>query len=638
MSKDHNPRRIALKPAPERRGAVTVPIREGPMSNRTLNELFAEAVRRYDKPDAFRMKRRGTWLDMSHRQAADAVRELALGLAALGVEPGDRVAVLSENRVEWALADYAILAAGAVNVPIYSTLTPAQVEYLLVDSGARVVFASNAGHVAAVLALRERLRPDVELVTFEGHEAAHHREADPGHTLESLRELGRRRAAAEPGAYEKRRDAVTADTIASIIYTSGTTGRPRGVMLTHGNIVSNVASVRTILPIGSGDSCLSFLPLCHIFERMGGHYTMMDAGATIAYAESMDTVPENLIEVRPTVLVSVPRLYEKMHARVLDTVRNSPPLRRRLFHWAVGVGRRRSELLLAHRPVPPLLRWQFGLAAALVFNKLRARLGGRIRFMVSGGAPLAREIALFFHAAGLVILEGYGLTETSPVISVNRLDDMRFGTVGQPIPGVEVRIAPDGEILVRGPGIMRGYFQAPEATAEAMADGWFHTGDIGVLDAAGFLTITDRKKDLIVTAGGKNVAPQPIEGKLKQDPYITEAVVFGDRRPYCVALLLPDWPRLAGWAAGQGIAAANGALDPAALGRDPRVRAFLMERVERVNAGLAPFETIKAIGLIERELTVADGDLTPTLKVKRREMSTRFGPLIESLYAPREGA
>ncbi|HEX7880061.1 MAG TPA: long-chain fatty acid--CoA ligase [Candidatus Eisenbacteria bacterium] len=598
------------------------------MPIRTLNELFTEAVRRYDRPDAFRMKRAGAWIDMSHREAAEAVREVAMGLAGLGVTAGDRVAILSENRVEWALADYAILALGAVNVPIYSTLTPPQVEFLLADSGARVVFVSNEAHRATIEAIRPRLESDIDLIIFD--------EADGGavRTFASLRELGRTRNAADPAEFDRRCVAVTADTIASVIYTSGTTGRPKGVVLTHGNITSNVVSVRSILPIADGDSCLSFLPLCHIFERMAGHYTMMDAGATVAYAESVDAVPENLLEVKPTVLVSVPRLYEKMHSRVLDTVRRSSPLRRRLFHWAVDIGRRRSDCVLKHRPVPAMLAFQFRIAQRLVFNKLKERLGGRIRFMVSGGAPLSRDVALFFHAAGLVILEGYGLTETSPVICVNRLEDPRLGTVGQPVPGMEVRIAPDGEILVRGPGVMQGYFNAPEATQEAMADGWFHTGDIGLLDPDGFLTITDRKKDLIVTAGGKNVAPQPIENLLKTDPFIMEAIVVGDRRPYCVALLAPDWARVAAWARAEGIAAAsnNGQPDPTALSREPRIRQFLMDRVNRVNSGLAPFETIKAIALIERELTVADGDLTPTLKVKRRDLAARFSTLIESLY------
>jgi len=608
------------------------------MRVQTLNDLFIEAVRQYDKPAAFQVKQGGVWRDIGHREAALAVDELAAGLAELGVDPGDRVAILSENRLEWALADYAILAAGGVTVPIYATLTPPQIEFILTDSGARVVFVSDAHQMAVVADIRPRLRADLQVVQFDAGTEEGNRDPKPVHTFDGIRELGRARRLREPNAAERRRDAVAATNLASIIYTSGTTGRPKGVMLTHGNIVSNVHAVRAVLSVGPTDRCLSFLPLCHIFERMAGHYTMMDAGVTIAYAGSMETVSDNLVEVRPTVLFSVPRLYEKMHARVHETVREAPPLRRALFHWAVGVGRRRSERLLAHRPVPLMLAWQARVASMLVFSKIKARLGGRIRFMVSGGAPLSAEIAIFFHAAGVLILEGYGLTETSPVISVNRLDNIRIGTVGQPIPGVEVTTAPDGEILVRGAGVMAGYANDPEGTAAVMGGGWFHTGDIGRLDPDGFLTITDRKKDLIVTAGGKNVAPQPIEGRLKQDPYISEVVVFGDRRPYCVALLAPDFTQVARWARENGVtgSSAGGAVDPIALSRDPRVRAFLMTRVEQVNKDLAPFETIKRIGLIDRELTVADGDLTPTLKVKRRELEARYRALIDALYAPGE--
>lgn len=592
------------------------------MDVQTLNELFFRAADTHHKPNAFRRKVGGVWQDISHAEVLAAVEELSLGLAALGVEPGDRVAIFAENRLEWALADYAILTAAAANVPVYSTLPPNQVAFILENSGSRVVFVSTAEHGATIAALRAGLRPDLVVVSFDPP-------STPGVlSMDALRERGRELRARDPHLFRSRADGVRADDLASIIYTSGTTGTPKGVMLTHGNIVSNVLAVMAVLDIGPSDSCLSFLPLCHIFERMGGHYTMFHSGATIAYAESIDTVPQNLAEVQPTLLVSVPRVYEKMHARVLDTVAQAPPLRRKLFYWAVDVGRRRSLRLLAGKPVPPFLEFQFGIASTLAFSKLRARMGGRMRFMVSGGAPLGAALALFFHGAGLKILEGYGLTETSPVISCNRLDRIKLGTVGQPIPGVEVHIAEDGEILVRGPGVMRGYFGLPEATAEALAGGWFHTGDIGFLDQDGFLTITDRKKDLLVTAGGKNIAPQPIENRLKEDPYITEAVLIGDRRPYCIALLAPDFARLEAWATTSGIR-----MDREALCRDPRVVAFYEARVAPLNATLASFETIKRVALIPRELTVADGDLTPTLKVKRRVLNEKFGALIESTYS-----
>lgn len=595
------------------------------MDVQTLNELFLRAAETHDKPQAFRRKVAGVWQDISHAEALLAVEEISLGLAAIGVEPGDRVAIFAENRLEWALADYAILTAAAANVPVYATLPASQVEFILANSGSRVVFVSTPEHCATLEGLRGRLRPDLVLVSFDPPPAA----SGAGVlSLEDLRSRGRSLKAQDPGRFRARANQVRADDVASIIYTSGTTGTPKGVMLTHGNIVSNILGVMAVLDIGPGDSCLSFLPLCHIFERMAGHYTMFHCGATIAYAESIDSVPQNLGEVQPTLLVSVPRVYEKMHARVLDTVAQAPPLRRKLFHWAVDVGRRRSLKLLAGKPIPPFLEFQYGIASTLAFSKLRARMGGRMRFMVSGGAPLGASLALFFHGAGLKILEGYGLTETSPVISCNRLDRMKLGTVGQPIPGVEVQIAEDGEILVRGPGVMRGYFELPEATAEAMAGGWFHTGDIGFLDQDGFLTITDRKKDLLVTAGGKNIAPQPIENRLKQDPFIAEAIIIGDRRPYCIALLVPEFARLEAWARESGLPT-----EREALCRHPQSIAFYESRVAPVNADLASFETIKRIGLIPRDLTVADGDLTPTLKVKRRVILESFSALIESTYS-----
>ena len=597
------------------------------MDVQTLNELFFRAVELHDKPDAFRRKVDGAWQMVSHREVLTAVEELSLGLVELGIEPGDRVAIFGENRLEWALADYAILTAAAVNVPVYSTLPASQVEFILANSESRLVFVSTAEHLETIESIRPRLRPDLVAIAFESPPGG-----SPGRAgvlgFEELRARGRAARARGPANFRARADAVRAGDMASIIYTSGTTGVPKGVMLSHGNIVSNILNSLTVLKINATDSCLSFLPLCHIFERMAGHYTTFHCGTTIAYAESIDTVPQNLVEVQPTFLVSVPRIYEKIHARVLEAVTHSSPLRQKLFHWGVEVGRRRSLKLLAGQPVPAWLEFQYSIASELVFSKLRARTGGHIRFMVSGGAPLGASLALFFHAAGLQIIEGYGLTETSPVIACNRLERMKLGTVGEPIPGVEVRIADDGEILVKGPGVMLGYYRDAAATALAVEQGWFHTGDIGFLDPDGFLTITDRKKDLLVTAGGKNVAPQPIENRLKTDPWIAEAVLMGDRRPYCIALLVPEFGRLTAWAREQGIPG-----DIPALCTDPRVLAMYMARITPVNADLAPFESIKRICLIDRELTVAAGDLTPTLKVKRRVLAERFGPLIEATYA-----
>ncbi len=598
------------------------------MQVRTLNELFLGAVEEHDRPDAFRFRSDGLWHNVSHRDALAAVAEISAGLVRIGVAPGDRVALLSENRVDWALLDYAILGSGAVTVPIYPTLPAHQVEEILADAGASVLFVSTPHQLARMHGSPARLPELRSLIVIDPPETLPKNVS----TLNALREAGRSSPEAGPEAFTVRALRVQEQDTASIIFTSGTTGRPKGVVLTHANIVSNVLAALQVLPIGPDDSCLSFLPLCHIFERMAGHFTMFHAGASIAYAESIDTVPANLTEVKPTLVLAVPRFFEKMQARVLDAVATAPPLRRALFHRSMALGKRRSLLVLEGKSVPPLLAFACAIASRLVFSKLRARTGGRIRYMVSGGAPLGESLVLFFHAAGITILEGYGLTETSPVIACNRLGAMKPGTVGQPIPGVQVRIGEDGEILARGPGVMQGYYNRPEDTAVALEGGWFHTGDVGELDQDGFLRITDRKKDLIVTAGGKKVSPQPIENVLKRDPLIAEAILVGDRRPFVVALVVPDFARLREWAESRGIEG-----DDAGLAGDAQVVAEITGRVKRVNEGLAPFEQIKRVGLLEHELTVDGGELTPSLKVRRRVLLERFSTLVDSLYASSDG-
>jgi long-chain acyl-CoA synthetase len=391
--------------------------------------------------------------------------------------------------------------------------------------------------------------------------------------------------------------------------------------------MSNVRQCLSVLELGPADTCLSFLPLSHVFERTGGFYAMMTAGSTIAYAESFDTVADNLREVRPTVVCSVPRVYEKMYARIFDTVDKGRRNRKLLFHWAARAGRTYIAKKLDGR-LDPATRLRHLIADALVLRKLRARVGGRLHYFISGSAPLARDIAEFFHGAGIPILEGYGLTETSPVIAVNTFQHLRLGSVGRPLPGVEVRIADDGEILARGENVMQGYFKKPEQTAEALVDGWFHTGDIGHLDAEGFLHITDRKKDLIATAGGKKVAPQPIEGRLKQSKFVSEAVVVGNRRPFISLLIVPNFARLEAWAASVGLPAG----DRASLATAPEVRALYQRVVDGINADLAQFERIKTFAVLEEELSAADGELTPTLKVRRKIVEERYRAKIDAMY------
>jgi len=589
----------------------------------TLTQLFFDAVERYDKPDALQVKIDGRYVPISHRTLAERVRRTALGLRALGLRRGDRVAILSTNRPEWAITDFGCLTAQLADVPIYPTLPAEQVAYILRDSGAAVVLVGDATQLEKIVSMRADIQSLRYIITF----GATRGQADL--TLAELEDKGR--ATETPAIIAQyRKDAleVQPHELATLIYTSGTTGAPKGVMLTHDNLFSNVEAARRVLPFTDSEVSLSFLPLSHIFERMAGHYLMQAVGASIAYAESNETVPDNLAEVRPTFVLAVPRLYEKFYARVLENALSGGTVKKRIFFWARSVADRWSEKTLAKRSPGLLLGLQYRIAQRLVFSKLRARMGGRLRVFVSGGAPLAPEINRFFYSAGLPILEGYGLTETSPVIAVNSPEHFRIGTVGKPIAGVEVSIAADGEILARGPGIMKGYFNNPTATSEAIdRDGWFHTGDIGEL-RDGFLAITDRKKDIIVTAGGKNIAPQPIENSVKTNKYVSQAVMIGDKRKYPVILIVPNFEQLEKWAKRANMIWT----DRAQLLGITAVREKIEREVNASLTALARFEMPKKVALLEHDFTIERGELTPTLKVKRRVIDRQYKELIDSLY------
>jgi long-chain acyl-CoA synthetase len=571
-----------------------------------------------------RIRQDGRWTALDYRDLAERVHAASIGLRELGVRDGDRVAILSENRPEWAITDYACLTARATNVPIYPTLPARQVQYILQDSGAVAIVLSTAAQLEKVLSIREHLPALRHVIAFDADARA------PGVLpFDELLACGRAAVGRHPG-WRVHALAAAPEDLATLIYTSGTTGDPKGVMLTHGNIASNVTTCVGLFAFAEGDECLSFLPLSHIFERMFGHYSMFHAGVVINYAGSIDTVAADMKELRPTMMASVPRLYEKIFSRVLDAVRASPAPRRRIFAWARRVGETWVERTLAGEPVPAMLALQRRVADRLVFARLRARTGGRIRFFISGGAPLSPEIAKFFFAAGMPILEGYGLTETSPVMAVNTFRHTRLGTVGRPIPDVEIRIAPDGEIVTRGPNVMRGYFEKPDATAAAIdPDGWFHTGDIGLLDADGYLKITDRKKDLIVTAGGKNIAPQPIENLAKSSKFVSNAVMLGDRRPFPIMLVVPNADPLKAWAARHGLVANE--MEP--LCKLPEVHTKLEREVRKTLRDLAQFEMPKKFLLLPRDFSVEGGELTPTLKVRRRIVEERHKAAIEALYA-----
>ena len=594
------------------------------MAIRTVCDIFYHSVDTFRKAEHLKYKKDGTWRAISSEDLRTAVEEVSMGLRALGVEKGDKVAILSENRPEWAIADLATLAIGAADAPVYSTLTPAQVLYILNDSESKVVFVSNAAQAAKVAEVRSQAKRLLHVIRMDAApiEGTLH--------FDEVRAKGREALARDKDAVRKRAAEVKPEDLATLIYTSGTTGDPKGVMLTHSNLVSNVLGAAKVFPgFGPDDVCLSFLPLCHSFERTSGHNFMLFAGATIAYAESVEKVPENMAEVRPTVMGSVPRLYEKMYARVNEKVASDPPFRQKMFRWAIGVGREAFRHRVERTQPGALLKLKLAIADKLVFSKIKQRTGGRLRLFISGGAPLAREIAEFFGAAGLLICEGYGLTETSPVITCNRPDWIKPGTVGLPLEGIEVKIAPDGEILARGPNIMRGYFKKPEATAEAIdKDGWFHTGDIGVLDTDGFLAITDRKKDILVTSGGKNIAPQPIENTIKTNRYFAEVVMIGNNRNFPAALVVPNFEPLEKWAKEKGLAAGS----REDLVRKPEVVAFYQKLVNDLTPDLAQFEKIKKITLIPREFTIEAGELTPTMKVKRRVVEAKYKDVIDRMY------
>jgi long-chain acyl-CoA synthetase len=597
---------------------------------RTLNELFFGGLDRFGtRPVVLRVKHGGTWRDISYAEVKDRVQCVAAGLRELGVQAGSNVAILAENRPEWAYTDYGCLTIRCADVPIYPTLPAGQISYILRDSGAVACVVSSKAQLEKILAIRH---PDVTPALR--HIIAMDDDATGPGVMPFADLLARGRAAL--GKYPRwREDALAArpDDLATLIYTSGTTGDPKGVMLTHGNLTSNVVSGLQSLDLRPEDECLSFLPLSHVFERMAGHYCMWQAGAIINYAENVDAVSANLLERRPTVVLSVPRLYEKIFARVLEGAAASP-IKKRIFDWSRANGEAWVEHVLAKKPVSVGLAMKKAIGDKLVFSKLQARTGGRLRYFVSGGAPLSADIAKFFFAAGLPIYEGYGLTETSPVISVNSREYVRLGAVGRPIAGVEVKIAADGEILTRGPHVMKGYYNKPQATTEVIdSDGWFHTGDIGMIDGDGFLRITDRKKDIIVTAGGKNIAPQPIENRVKTNKFVVNAVMLGDKRKFPIMLVVPNVDQLKAWATATQLPFK----DEGALISSTEAGDKIEREVKLTLRDVAQFEMPKKVLLIQRDFSIETGELTPTLKVKRRVVEKNYQTQIEAMYVEPKG-
>lgn len=589
----------------------------------SLVHMFLERAQQDPSRAALLFKKNGRYSEITYGDFARRVRHFALGLNRLGVGKGDRVCLLSENRPEWAIADLGILSLGAVNVPIYPTSSDTESEFILKHSEATVLILSSAEQCKKIRGIKENCAGLKRVIAID---------ILPGHgtdilEFDDLLASGEEEDRKDPSAYERLYGKVRLGDMATIIYTSGTTGQPKGAMLTHMNFLSNTVACAAAIHAEPGDRCLSYLPLSHVFERMAGYYFMIYQGVSIAYAESMNTVPQNLTEIKPTVMTSVPRLYEKMYGRILEQVHTSP-VRTRIFDWSIKTGRDSSPFRMAGKPLPFPLGLKYGLARRIVFKKIKERLGGKLRFFISGGAPLSKEIAEFFYAADILILEGYGLTETSPVISVNRPDAFKFGTVGPLLSGVQVKIADDGEILVKGPNIMTGYYKDGERTAKAIRDGWFYTGDIGAVDPDGFLKITDRKKDLIITSGGKNIAPQKIENLLVADEAIQQICVCGDGKNYITALIVPNFTKLESYAQEQGISSGSREV----LVRHPKIADWMRKRIDERSSDLAGYEKIKYFTLLPSEFTQDKGEMTPTLKLKRKVINEKYRSLIEAMY------
>ena len=598
---------------------------------KTLASLPFHISDRLSKPVLFQRCRATGADDFSSQELFEEIRVISLGLSALGVQPGDRVALISDTRPEWVIADLAILSAGAVTVPLYPTLASEQIFEILNDAQVRFAIVAGEAEAAKVRSVSQTL-PQLEIVAVidrQSDETSRDESGEMG--LCDVAERGRRRLLAEEGLAQRYRETVNGvspNDIATIIYTSGTTGRSKGVMLTHVNILSNVRASLQMISMKSDDVALSFLPLSHSLERTVV-YAYLCEGVTVAFAESLETIARDLRMIKPTIMTGVPRVYEKVQARVLESVAQAPAIRRKIFKWAISAGWSRASRQFANQSVPWYIRFQNLLADRMVFQKIRARTGGRLRLIVSGGAPLGISTAEFFCAIGMPIVEGYGLTETAPVLTLNPPEAVRIGTVGKTIPGVDLKVAPDGELLARGPNVMQGYYGKPDATAEVIRDGWFHTGDIGNIDDDGYVSITDRKKDILVTSNGKNVAPQPIEAHFKRSPLVAEALLLGDRRRFIAVLLIPDRAQL------EELVLRDGAsfIPIEDLVERADVQSLYQEVVDEVNVTLAGFEQVRRFKLLPTEFSIAGGELTPTMKVRRRVVEERWNKVIEMLYA-----
>jgi long-chain acyl-CoA synthetase len=594
----------------------------------TITEMFENVTGKYRRETrpALIFKNNGTYQGISYEELRTAVDECANGMAALGIVRSDTIAIVSENRPEWVIADMAMMKLGAVSVSVYPTLVPKQIAYILINAGVKLIFASNQLQLGKIKKIAGDVPTLKNIVVMSERANLPEEKVIPWGAL--LAE-GRRFGTLRPGYLSEQQKKTQPEDLLTIIYTSGTTGNPKGVMLTHRNLVTNMRSAADCIPFTHEDTLLSYLPFSHSYERMAGYYTAMSCGAQIAFAESIEKVQENLLEVRPTVVTTVPRLFERFHTRIMNKINDGPPLGRHIFFWAVGVGRKYRNAS-PPRTASRRLALEYRLADMLIFRKIRQRTGGRIRFFVSGGAALPPHLGEFFDAIGIPVIEGYGMTECSPVISVNRLESRRFGTVGKPLPGVEVMIATDGEICVRGPNVMAGYWRNDAATREIIdSQGWLHTGDIGSLDSDGYLTITDRKKHLFVSSGGKNIAPQHIEDLFLQSHLIEQFVLIGDGRMFLSGLIIPNFDQLKDFASQHGVSY-SGLQE---LVSHPEVSRLMEGELARIQQDLAGYERVRKFTILSKPLSIENGEITPTLKVRRKVVEEHFRDIIEKMYA-----
>ena len=595
-------------------------------SFRSVVQMFQHRVEASSALEAMSGRRNGQWYSLTWRESGQRVRAVACGLLSLGLQKGERVAILATSSPDWVIADLGILSAGGATSTIFTSNTAEESAYILEDSGARFCFVENPGQEAKLREVKGQLGSVEKLILIDGSPVA-----DDGWTitLAELESRGKKWDAEHPGAFDQTASSVGPEDIATLIYTSGTTGKPKGVILTHDNWLCEAEAIAAVNILGPTDQQLLFLPLAHSFAKVL-QVAFIRMGVPTAIDGVIDDLVPNLAAIHPTVMAGVPRVFEKVYNRVVTGAREGGGLKYKIFQWAMRVGSRVSKLRQQGEKPSGLLAFQHRLADKLVYSKLKARLGGRLRFLISGGAPLSRAIAEFFHACDILILEGYGLTETSAGSCFNRPERYKFGTVGPAVPGAEVRIAEDGEVLLRGRHIMKGYYNRPEATAEALEpDGWFHTGDVGQLDAEGFLTITDRKKDILVTAGGKNIAPQNIENQLKATcPYVSQVVMLGDRRPFCIAFITLNEETVGKWAREHGI----DYKDYADLASRPEVKKLIRDALDTVNAGLASYERIKDFHLLDHDLSQETGELTPKMSVKRKVVEQRHREILDGFY------